>query len=177
MNQGPRPRPAMMGAPPVANNIPPMGGPPSMGPPGGATRPMIGMPRPMGPGGAQVRPPQSNTQMMAAGSGGSGTEQQVQEVLNALGNLFNVYSQVEPNAKVKQQTEIVYNLLRDRLQEGTLSPNVLSMLLPMLVAADQNNLQVAQNIHKDMIQKCWNEVKDWINGLKVLITFKQRFQQ
>ena len=50
------------------------------------------------------------------------------------------------------------------------------MLLPMLTAADQNNLQVAQNIHKDMIQKCWNEVKDWINGLKVLITFKQRFQ-
>jgi hypothetical protein len=30
--------------------------------------------------------------MMAAGSGGSGTEQQIQEVLTALGNLFNVYS-------------------------------------------------------------------------------------
>ena len=115
--------------------------------------------------------------MMAAGSGGSGTEQQIQEVLTALGNLFNVYSQVEPNAKVKQQTETVYNLLRDRLQEGGLSPHVLSMLLPMLIAADQNNLTVAQNLHKDMIQKCWNEVKDWINGLKVLITFKQRFQQ
>ena len=125
-----------------------------MGGPGGAPRPMLGgMPRPMGPpGGPQVRPPaQANPQMMAAGSGGSGTEQQIQEVLTALGNLFNVYSQVESNAKAKQQTETVYNLLKDRLQEGSLSPHVLSMLLPMLMAADQNNLQVAQNIHKDMI--------------------------
>ena len=74
--------------------------------------------------------------MMAAGSGGSGTEQQIQEVLTSLGNLFSVYSQVESNVKAKQQTETVYNQLRDRLQEGSLSPHVLSMLLPMLVAAD-----------------------------------------
>ncbi len=87
-----------------------------------------------------------------------------------------MYSQVEPNAKVRQQTELVYNTLRDRLQEGSISPHVLSMLLPMVQAAEQNNIQVAQNIHKDIIQKHWNEVKDWVNGLKVLITFKQRFQ-
>lgn len=61
MVQGPRPRPPMMGAPPVTNHVPPMG-PPPMGGPGGAPRPMLGgMPRPIGPpGGPQVKQPQTN---------------------------------------------------------------------------------------------------------------------
>ena len=52
---------------------------------------------------------------------------------------------------MRQQTEVVHNTLRDRLQEGSISPHVLSMLLPMVQAAEQNNIQVAQNIHKDII--------------------------
>jgi hypothetical protein len=46
----------------------------------------------------------------------------------------------------------------------------------MTQAAEQNNIPIAMNIHKDLIQKNWQESKDWANAVKVLISFKQRFQ-
>lgn len=117
-------------------------------------RPMMtgpaGGPRPMVPGGVQTRPP-APSHMMGGGSGGSATEASAQEVIVSLNNLFDVYSKVEPNAKMRQQTEVVYNMLKDRIQEGSITPHVLSMLHPMLQAAEHNNFVSAQNIHKDMI--------------------------
>ena len=71
----------------------------------------------------------------------------------------------------------MFVLLRDRLSEGSISALTLSLVRPMVQAAEQNNLAVAQNLHKDLVQKCWQECKDWANGLKILISFKQRFQQ
>ena len=38
-----------------------------------------------------------------------------------------------------------------------------------------NNFSAALNMHKEIVQKNWQESKDWANALKVLITFKQRF--
>lgn len=94
---------------------------------GGGAPPMggFGGPRPGPPG--QVRPPPSN-QMMGAGSGGSTDTASSQEVLSSLGNLFNLYSQVEQNQKAKQETESKYSVLRDRLAEGSVSPQVVSIL-------------------------------------------------
>ena len=58
-----------------------------------------------------------------AGSGGSGAggsaDPVTQEVITSLSNLFNVYASVEQNAKVKQETEAKFVVLRDRLSEGT----------------------------------------------------------
>lgn len=144
-----------------------MAGPPT---PGGA--PPMGAPRPMGMQGPRNPAPQ---QMMAAGSGGSAESSQ--EVITALANLFNIYGQVEQNIKMKQETEIKYNLLKDRLQEGSVSPGVVSLLKQMTQAAEVNNFASALGLHKDLIQKNWQESKDWANALKVLISFKQRFQQ
>jgi uncharacterized protein (DUF2267 family) len=110
-----------------------------------------------------------------AGSGGSGPES-ASDVIASLQNLFNLYSQVEPNQKVKQTTEQMYSVLRDRLSEGSIHPVTLQILRPMVQAAEQNNLAAAQNLHKELVQKCWQECKDWANGLKILISFKQRFQ-
>ena len=58
---------------------------------------------------------------MMAGSGGS-ADASSQEVSVNLTNLYNVYSQVELNAKIKMETESKYVVLRDRLLEGTVSP-------------------------------------------------------
>ena len=87
-------------------------------------------------------------------------------------NLFNVYTQVESNQKMKQSIEQMFNILRDRLQEGSISPHILSIVRPMVQAAEQNNTPAAQNLHKDLVQKHWQECKDWANGLKTLISFK-----
>ena len=93
--------------------------------------------------------PQANPVM--AGSGGSAEAASSQEVISSLTNLFNVYTQVEPNQKVKQETESKYIVLRDRLQEGVVSPQVVGLLKQMTIAADQNNFAAALNMHKDLI--------------------------
>jgi hypothetical protein len=49
----------------------------------------------------------------------------------------------------------MFILLRDRLSEGSISALTLSLVRPMVQAAEQNNLAVAQNLHKDLVQKCW----------------------
>ncbi len=53
---------------------------------------------------------------------------------------------------------------------------MVGQLKQMTIAAEQNNFAAALSLHKDLIQKSWTESKDWANALKVLLTFKQRFQ-
>lgn len=77
---------------------------------------------------------------------------------------------------MKQETESKFNLIRDRLQEGQISPYVVGLLKGMTQAAEQNNFVGAANLHKEMTQKYWQESKDFANALKVLLSFKQRFQ-
>ena len=95
------------GAPPLGTNAAPLR--PNLPPPitGGGQPPMMQGPPPMGgvagsrPG--IIRPPPTQGAPIGS-SGGSGPES-ASDVLQALQNLFNVYSQVEPTAKVKQNTE------------------------------------------------------------------------
>ena len=70
---------------------------------------------------AMVRPPGVRPQHLMAGSGES-AEASSQEIIMSITNLFNQYAQVEPNKKVLQETEQKYQILRDRLQEGQISP-------------------------------------------------------
>ena len=151
--------------PPTNQQVPT--GPPMSGPNQGPT-PMRGVQGPR---------PTASPQVTMGGSGGM-PEASSQEVITSLNNLFNVYTQVEPNQKARQETESKYNLLRDRLQEvSVLSPHLVSLLKHMTAAAEQNNIPSALSLHKELIQNHWQESKDWANALKILISFKSRFQQ
>lgn len=77
---------------------------------------------------------------------------------------------------MKQDTEQKFNVLKDRLATHEVSQQVLTLLNSITVSVEQNNFSAAMNAHKDLTQKNWNEAKDWANAVKILITFKQRFQ-
>lgn len=54
------------------------------------------------------------------------------------------------NQKMKQETEQKYNLLRDKLLEQSISPQVVNFIKLMTTAAERNDFQGALNAHKEM---------------------------
>lgn len=76
--------------------------------------------------------------MMGAGSGGS-ADASSQEILQTINNFLGIYSQYEMNQKVKQETETKINILKERLNDNSVSPTALNLLKGVLVSAERND--------------------------------------
>ena len=90
--------------------------------------------------------------------------------------LFALYLQLEQNQKQKSETEAKFNAMADRINAGQLQGVTLQKLQGLLSLIEQNNNQGAQAAFRDLTQKCWADVKDFSNALKVLSSFKQKYQ-
>lgn len=83
--------------------------------------------------------------------------------------------QLEQNQKQKTETEAKFNIMVDRLNAGQLNNMTLQKLQSLLSLVEQSNSQGAQAAFRELTQKCWADVKDFSNALKVLSSFKQKY--
>ena len=62
--------------------------------------------------------------------------------------------------------------MMDRIKAAQLNATTLQKLQGLCGLVEQNNSQGAQAAFRDLTQKCWMDVKDFSNALKVLASFK-----
>jgi len=62
--------------------------------------------------------------------------------------------------------------MMDRLKAGQLQPATLQKFGVILAHVEQNNGQGAQAAVRELTQRCWADVKDFSNAVKVLASFK-----
>lgn len=133
---------------------------------------------------ANLAPPQRGPQAPPAGglAGGqpgseAGPPVNAQALAGGFGALFAFYLQLEQNQKQKADTEAKFNIMVDRINAGQLQAATLHKLQGVLGLVEQSNHQGAQAAFRELTQKCWGDVKDFSNALKVLSSFKQKYQQ
>jgi len=97
--------------------------------------------------------------------------------LQLLVGLVDLYGQIEPNEKQKQDNKMRLLGLQEKLQSGDLAASVASQLLTLLQALQASNYQQARGIISALSSKHWQECKDWINSIKVIATLKQQTKQ
>lgn len=108
-------------------------------------------------------------------SSGADASVDAAELANKYQALFSLYTQLETNAKQRGETEAKYQLMIERVRGGQLQPATLQKLDNIVNLVEQGNAQGAQAGFRDLTQKCWMDVKDFSNAVKVLSSFKQRF--
>jgi len=57
---------------------------------------------------------------------------------------------VEPNPKVKQETEAKFQILREKLVGNEVSQSVVAYLKTLTQAAERSEFQTVVQVHKDM---------------------------
>lgn len=127
---------------------------------------------------SQRGPQASNAGGAAGGQPGSeaGPPVNAQELASNFQALFALYLQLEQNQKQKTDTEAKFNIMIDRINASQLQAITLQKLQSLIGLVEQNNSQGAQAAFRDLTQKCWSDVKDFSNALKVLSSFKQKYQ-
>ena len=74
---------------------------------------------------------------------------------------------------MKADTTQKMALVQDRL--ANMTPALLDLVYGVLSGIQQNDFATAQGLLREVSQKHWNEARDWCNGLKPLIQFKQKY--
>lgn len=92
-----------------------------------------------------------------------------------MNNLFNAYFQVETNQKLRAETEQKFSIMMERLAAGSLHDLTLQRLKAISDAVEAGNHQAASTAFRELTVKCWNDVKDFSNALKVLSSYKAKF--
>lgn len=120
---------------------------------------------------AGLAPPRS-----AGPQGGQAAAVQVdpQELVNGYLGLFNAYSQVEQNQKIKAETEHKLSVMVDKLRGGALHDLTQEKLQALMHAIQEGNGQRAQQAFGDITRKCWADVKEFSNALKTLASSVRR---
>ena len=63
----------------------------------------------------------------------------------------------------------------NKLGSGVLADLTITHMQMIADAIEQNNSQASGQAFRDLTQKCWPDVKDFSNALKVLSQFKQKY--
>merc|ERR1719163_325125 len=113
------------------------------------------------------------------GAGGDETASTVsaQELIGGYQALFGHYSQVEANQRLKADTESKLALMVDKINGGQLPPATLEKLQTIMLRIQEGNGPAAQAAFREATTKCWGDVKDFANALKLLAAFKQKYGQ
>lgn len=91
-------------------------------------------------------------------------------------SLFELYAQVEQNQKLRNETESKFSIMMDRLKANALQDLTLQKLQLIADCLEQNNAPGASQAFRELTTKCWNDVKDFSNAMKTLVSFKQKYQ-
>lgn len=91
-----------------------------------------------------------------------------QALAGSCGALLSLYQQLEQNQRQKADTEAKFNIMMDRLNGGQLQAPTLQRLQSLVAHVEQSNHPGAAAAFRDLSQKCWGDVKDFSNALKVL---------
>ena len=98
-------------------------------------------------------------------------------VAQSFQQIFGLYAQLETNPKQRSETEQKFNIMMDKLEQGGLQPATVSKLQVIAEMVEQSNHQGASQAFRDLTQRCWADVKDFSNALKVLSSFRQKYGQ
>ena len=129
-------------------------------------------PKPMAAG---LAPPSRGPRAQTGAPSGNAVD--VGQLQQSLNSLYGLFTQLETNQKLRSETEQKFEILTSRLAAGGLQPVTLEKISAIVQAVDANNSQAASVAFRELTVKCWNDVKDFSNCLKVLSSFKQRFPQ
>jgi len=97
------------------------------------------------------------------------------ELISGYQAMFQHFSQVETNQKLKAETENKLAIMVDKVNGGQLNPVTMEKLHNISVLVQQGNGPAAKTALQDIAQKAWNDIKDFQGAIKVLVNFKQKY--
>jgi len=114
---------------------------------------------------------------MAGGQQPSQSSQvSVDQLAGSLSTIFGLYMQVEQNQRVKGDTEQKFNIMMERMQGNKISQVTLEKIDFLVTQIKNGQTQGRQAAMRDLTSKCWPDIKEFSNALKVLSNFKDQYQ-
>ena len=78
---------------------------------------------------------------------------------------------METNVRLKNQTMEKMQILEAQLEDGQISEATCENLNKIFQGLGEGNIQGVRSTIAQISQNAWQEVKDWIAGMKALVSF------